>query len=122
MKWPGSWRIHWLIPLYKRNVVFRAKHYRGVHLAAQTSKVVERIVKGMMEPYLEKTSAYGINQFAYRKERGSKDLILMIILEWLQILNRRGKIAVHCSEVAGAFDRVDSGILAEKLRIAGVHP
>ena len=119
MKWPECWRIHWIIPLYKRNAVFRAKHYRGVHLTAQISKVVERLVKGMMEPYLERTSAYGENQFAYRKERGARDLILLVMLEWLQILNRRGKIAVHCSDVAGAFDRVDCEILAEKRDLLG---
>jgi len=122
MKWPELWRTHWIIPLYKRNAVFRAKHYRGIHLTAQMSKVVERLVKGMMEPYLERTGAYGLNQFAYRKDRGARDLILLVVLEWLQILDNRGKIAVHCSDVAGAFDRVDSELLAEKLRIAGVHP
>ena len=81
------------------------------------SKVVERLVKGMMEPYLERTGAYGINQFAYRKERGARDLILSVILEWLQILNRRGKIAVHCSDVAGAFDRVDCEFLQKNCKL-----
>ena len=43
-------------------------------------------------------------------------------MEWLAILNDRGKIAVLCSDVAGAFDRVDREILTGKLRKAGIHP
>ena len=76
----------------------------------------------MMQPYLERTGAYGTNQFAYRKGRGSRDLLLMLMLEWLLVLNARGKIAVLCSDVAGAFDRVCKTILSEKLRLTGLHP
>ena len=50
------------------------------------------------------------------------EILFFWLLECLQILDNRGKIAVHCSDVAGTFDRVDSELLAEKLRIAGVHP
>ena len=36
-------------------------------------------------------------------------------------LNRRGKIALYCSDVSGAFDRVDSEILLDKLRAKGIN-
>ena len=90
-------------------------------MTPQLSKVVERLVKGMMEPHLERVCAFGENQFAYRKERGSRDLILMLMLEWLIILDNRGKIGVYNSDVAGAFDRVDPEILIAKLRSHGLH-
>ena len=95
--------------------------YRGVHLTAQMSKVIERLVKMMLDPYLERTLAYGENQFAYRKERGARDALALLIIEWIIILNDRGKVAIYCSDVAGAFDRVDSKRLIDKLRKKGVH-
>ena len=67
MKWPDEWRKHSLVPLHKRNAVFKGNNYRGVHLTAQMSKVVERVVKLMIEPHLERVGAFGENQFAYRK-------------------------------------------------------
>ena len=46
----------------------------------------------------------------------------MVILEWLTILEHRGKIAVYNSDVAGAFDRVSTELLIQKLSSHGVHP
>ena len=90
-------------------------------MTAQISKVVERLIKGMIEPHLEAVNAYGENQFAYRKGRGSRDLVLLVMLEWLTALNNRQKIAVFSSDVSGAFDKVETGRLMEKLKYHGLH-
>ena len=42
--WPDSWRVHWIVMLHKRQSIYDPKNYRGVHLTAQLSKVVERIL------------------------------------------------------------------------------
>ena len=59
--WPDTWRTHWVIPLYKKGSSFMAKNYRGIHLTAQISKVAERLVKRLVEPFMERTVAYGPN-------------------------------------------------------------
>ena len=64
--WPEAWREHWVIPLFKKGSTFDANNYRGIHLTAQLSKVIERLVKKLIQPYLERTTAFGPNQFAYR--------------------------------------------------------
>ena len=43
-------------------------------------------------------------------------------MEWILTINSRGKIAVYCSDVAGAFDRVKTRRLVDKMRLKGVHP
>ena len=90
--WPDSWREHWIIPLFKKGSSFMAKNYRGIHLTAQLSKVVERLVKRLLEPYLERTVGFGPNQFAYRAKRGARDAIALLTIEWISQINRRGKI------------------------------
>ena len=35
MIWPDAWREQWIIPIFKKGAVFKAKNYRGVHLTAQ---------------------------------------------------------------------------------------
>ena len=80
------------------------------------------MLKTTIEPHVERVGAMGENQFAYRKNMGSRDLILMLMLEWMTILDRRGKIGVFCSDVAGAFDRVSASILVAKLKMHGLHP
>ena len=45
----------------------------------------------------------------------------MLIIEWLIIVDARGKIAVYNNDVAGAFDQIDSELLVAKLRAHGLH-
>ena len=42
--WPQLWRQHWVAPLYKKKSVYQPGNYRGVHLTAQLSKGVERLI------------------------------------------------------------------------------
>ena len=49
MLWPEPWKIHWMVPLFKKNETFLSENYRGVHLTSQVSKVVERLIKQMMD-------------------------------------------------------------------------
>ena len=119
MEWPESWREHWVIPIFKKNVSFKPGNYRGVHLTAQPSKVCERLIKKMLQPYLERTLSFEINQFAYREKRGARDVLALLMLDWILVLNRRGKVCFYCSDVSGAFDRVNSGIPAKKVPSEG---
>ena len=118
--WPKEWRKHWIVPLYKRKAVWNPSNYRGVHLTAQLSKVVERILGSFFLPFLEKTQAYGPNQFAYRKKRGCRDLLALNLLDWTWNLHNGRKVALYCSDVSGAFDRVDTDRLLEKLQRKGL--
>ena len=63
-EWPDSWRDHWMAPIYKRSAVFKQINNRGVHLTAQLSKVVERLVLILLEPRITLCGLSGENQFA----------------------------------------------------------
>ena len=91
MAWPQSWREHWIIPLYKEEAVSAASKYRGVHLTARISKVVERVIKSMMANHIDRTIAFGPNQFAYSKKRGARDALACLMVEWISTLISRGE-------------------------------
>ena len=67
-EWPEDWRVHWIVPLYKRGAVYLSKNYRGIHLTAQLSKVLERLFLSILTPHIKLWNLTGINQFAYTKE------------------------------------------------------
>ena len=121
-RWPESWLWHWIAPIFKRKEVFFANNYRGVHLTSQLSKAMERLLMPSFAPFLSHNSCFGENQFAYQKERGARDAVAYLVLTWISVLNSRRKVGVYCSDVAGAFDRVDMLRLVEKLRATGLHP
>ena len=74
--WPQIWTKHWLAPLFKKKSVYNPGNYRGIHLLAQLSKVVERMFKLLYYPYLSSSSAFGPSQFAYTVGRGARDMII----------------------------------------------
>ena len=119
-EWPSIWREHWVVPLYKRKSVYDPGNYRGIHSTFQISKVAERVIASLFVPQLICSGAYGRNQFAYMPERGARDALAQLVLTWISLLSKRRKIAVYCSDVSGAFDKVNSRRLLRKLRARGV--
>ena len=121
-RWPAVWIVHWVVPLFKKLNVYNARNYRGVHLTSQLSKVVERLLKTLYAPHVAATLSFGPNQFAYTKGRGARDVLALVTLIWIRALARGEKIGVYCSDVAGAFDRVEAERLIAKLRAKKLHP
>ena len=64
----------------------------------------------LFQPWLE----FGENQFAYRNGRGHRDALLFNILSLLDFLENGKMIALYCSDVEGAFDRVDKTYLLQR--------
>ena len=89
-------------------------------MTSQISKVAERVFASVFVPQLICSGAYGRNQFAYMPERGARDALAQLVLTWISLLAKRRKIAVYCSDVSGAFDKVNSRRLLRKLRARGV--
>ena len=65
--------------------------------------------------------AYGVNHFAYSPERRARDGILSLMLTWLMFLARGMEIVLYCSDVSGAFDKVDADELMLELYCLGIH-
>ena len=115
-EWPEIWMVHWMVPLYKKNSVYDARNYRGIHLTSQLSKAAERVLASLFVQQLIRISAFGYNQFAYMPERGARDALAHLVATWISLFGRKRKIGVYCSDVSGAFDKVNARRLLRKLR------
>ena len=118
--WSHLWTFHWIFALHKRNSIYNPEHYRGIHLTSQLSKLVERILRGLFLPTLER-NAFGTFQFAYRSGRGARDAIAFYVLSWIEAFNHGQKIGLYASDVSGAFDKVSASLLLYKLEAFGLH-
>ena len=87
-RWPVCWRSHWVHALFKRKSRVDTKHYRGVHLTAQMSKVVERTIGTVWIPWSEKNLLQGPNQYAYCKVRGYKDTLTVNVCNWIWLMEQ----------------------------------
>ena len=118
--WPTLWEEDWIVPIHKKYSQFDPANYRGIHLTAQISKAMERLLGRNWIEQMSCDSRVGRNQFAYRGQRGSRDAIAYLTLKWLDLLRLGNKIAVYLSDVSGAFDKVDSDRLIKKLEHKGL--
>ena len=66
--------------------------------------------------------AFGPHQFAYTTGRGARDALALLVLTWVSAVAAGRKVAVYCSDVSGAFDRVQFHRMVAKLRTKGLHP
>ena len=85
------------------------------------SKVVERMLAPHLLPFLEASDAYGKRQFAHRSGHGYRDTLAYNAFTWIWALGSGKRVAVFCSDVSGAFDRVSAKRLLHKLKTRGVH-
>ncbi len=118
-RWPFCWRRHWVHPLHKRKSKADPRHYRGVHLTAQLSKVVERAVGSVFVPWMEK-HCFGEHQYAYSSQKSHRDVLAVNVCSWLLLFEEGHAIGLYCSDVSGAFDRVACDRLCLKLRASGL--
>ena len=65
--------------------------------------------------FLKTSRAYGERQFVYSKGASVHDALLLTIMSWLLLMQHGVLIEMYCSDVSGAFGRVCSERMAQKL-------
>ncbi len=118
-RWPLCWRHHWIHPLHKRKSKADPMNYRGIHLTSQLAKVVERAIGQTFVPWLGE-HAFGEHQYAYSSGKSHRDVLTVNVCSWLLLLEDDHAVGLYCSDVSGAFDRVDRERLSMKLRSSGL--
>ena len=95
-EWPLAWKKHWLHSLFKRGAQSDPSNFRGVHLTSQLSKVVERVAAAqLIIPWFEKMHRFSHNQFAYRRNMGHRDVLLINVAKWLLAFEPRQGILLQ---------------------------
>ena len=100
----------------KNKQPWNPENYRGVHLTSQVGKAIERLLQTSFGGFLSSAECAGLNQFAYRKQRGARDLLALLVLTRLLGFDRGRKFCLYCSDVSGVFDKVRAERLVDKLR------
>jgi len=117
--WPQLWRLHHIVPLFKRGSVFMPGQYRGVHLTSILSKVVERVIGLPLTAFLE-SHGFGDAQWAFRKKSSARDMVTICVAQWVIMICKGRKIGLYLSDISGAFDKVSRLLLIGKLSQIGL--
>ena len=114
-----AWKLHVILLIFKKGSAFEVNNYRGVHLTCVLFKVAERVIGARLVSFLQKRS-FGVNQWAFTKGLGSKDLVTMLVMSWILGICTGKKVGAYLSDISGAFDRVCKKYILAKLYAAGI--
>ena len=98
--WPKAWKMHLIVPIYKRGSAFKAGNYRGVHLTSILSKFAEKVIGFRLVPFLQK-NAFGTNQWGFSAGLGAKNLVTMLMMSWILAVCRDKKVGAYLSDISG---------------------
>ena len=118
-RWPDAWRLHFIVPLFKRGSVSKPGQYRGIHLSSIVAKTVERTIALPLVTFLEK-HGYGKPQWAFRKGSAARDLVTVYVAKWVLCICQGLKVGLYLSDISGAFDKVSRHLLMGKLSQIGL--
>ena len=110
-----------ITPIYKGGDRMIASNYRPVTLTSHCIKMYEKIIVQKMTRYLEDNNLYNSGQHGFR---GGRSCLTQLIDHQMNILEQlcdRSDIDVVYLDFAKAFDKVDHGVLMEKLSGLGIR-
>ena len=118
---PKIWKMAHVIPLLKPGSHRSSPaSYRPVSLTSHLIKTFERIVKRNLQNHLEVYNKISKNQHGFRSRRSCISQLLQHHDMILKGLEEGGNVDSVYLDFSKAFDKVDKGILARKMKKMGV--
>ena len=118
---PSRLKLGVVVPIFKGGERHLARNYRPVCLTSHIIKVFEKVVVNALVKFMENQSLFNRNQHGFRKGRSCLSQLLEQHAEILDSMCTGGAVDVIYLDFAKAFDKVDHGVLLEKLKEIGVH-
>ena len=94
----------------------KPESFRPISLTPHLSKIFGRVMKEKLQNHLEKNNLIGNFQHGFRAERSCLSQLLEFYEYVLQCMEEGFNIDVIFLDLAKAFDKVDHGLLAHRMK------
>ena len=109
----STWKKAVVVPICKGGDRFLAKNYRPISLTSTIMKVLERIIRKQLVDFLSDHNYFNPNQHGFRQGRSCLSALLLSN-------NPKSSVDMIYLDYAKAFDKVDHGVLLNKLKNFGI--
>ena len=117
---PTFLKYQHISPLYKKGSKSVAGNYRPISLTSHIAKTFERVVRSQLVDYFESADLFNDSQHGFRRGRSCLTQLTRHLDYVLNSLNSLLEVDVIYLDFEKAFDKVDIGVLIEKLKKYGV--
>ncbi|KAG5674284.1 hypothetical protein PVAND_004263 [Polypedilum vanderplanki] len=118
-KYPDRLKSSIIVPIYKGGNPTSADNYRPISLLSCVDKVLEKVIFGQMNEWMEKNHLHDNYQYGFRGRRGCQEAIAMALNIIGEALDTYGSVIVISFDISKAFDNVNLIILLRKLYFLG---
>ena len=118
-KYPGSWKVARVKPLFKGEGCDRnaPKSYRPVALLSAISRIMETILAGQLDQYQEKNKLIHKGVHGFRKSRGT-NTAMMEVWEFVTRRTEKGElVALDFLDMSAGFDTLIHLYILRKMEI-----
>ena len=119
---PSAWKEAAVVPIYKGGDRSLAKNYRPISLTSAMMKLLERLIRKQLVNFLSVHNLFNPNQHGFRHGRSCLSALLDVYDNMMTSLSNNPKSSVDMIylDYAKAFDKVDHGVLLNKLKTFGI--
>ena len=110
----------YITPIHKGGSKSHPINYRPVSLTSHLAKTFERIIRRYLVAYLEVNNKMNKNQHGFRNGRSCLSQLLDHYDKILKILEDGGNADCVYLDFSKCFDKIDIGLLCQKLKKAGI--
>ncbi|KAL1446910.1 hypothetical protein WDU94_009871 [Cyamophila willieti] len=115
---PLSWKSSFIFPIFKSGDRSNVSNYRGVCIQSAVPKVLDKLISKKLSFACKQIMAD--QQHGFIAKRSTVTNLLSYQHDILQVFQSGSMVHSVYTDVAKAFDRVDSGFLVSKLQSYGV--
>ena len=109
-----------ITPTHKGGSKADAENYRPIALTSHLIKIFEKILRNHLTSYMIENSLFNSNQHGFRKGHSCLSELLAHYDNILNFLDRKMNVDVIYLDFAKAFDKVDFGVVLQKIKNLGV--
>jgi ribonuclease P/MRP protein subunit RPP40 len=117
---PNSMKKAFVSPIWKGEDRTKAANYRPVALTSHYSKILERVLRPVIVDHLEQVGALDQAQHGARAGRSTLSQLLVQYETIMEMLENGDNAEIVYLDFAKAFDKVDIGILLQKIAKFGI--
>ena len=112
---PSQLKHAHVIPVYKGKSRSCPANYRPVSLTNVIGKVFERVARDQITNHLEESNIFNENQHGFRQNRSCLSQLLSHYDSAIHMAEKHGNLDVLYLDFSKAFDKVDHGLVHQKL-------
>jgi len=109
-----------IVPIFKSGHQGLAVNYRPISLTSHIVKILEKVVRNQISRFLESNKLYNPHQHGFRQGHSCLSQLLEHYDQIIEYLQQGLNVDTIYLDFSKAFNKVDHGILLDKLEIIGI--